>query len=804
MSPYRPLITAIAGRILLGLLLAGAGHAPLAASGRGRSDKRSKARPMPAPAQATADSAPGAGAIRPSVRVRGREVCAGADLRGADLRHADLRRCDLEQADLRGANLTGALLGGARCAGARLAGARLYKADILGAAGLDLRGARLHPFFEIEEDDQVGDLKILDLADPDHPGEGCPNHLTCAADGRLFWMAGRDPAIQAVSATGGRFSLLPQENHQLSALLKDSANRLWSFGDRRVMLLDLNQASLASAGEPIPCLTWRTKVSEPPLQVLSGPWGDPWLCADQSAARLVYHPGPEPFKPYACKAPNDAIGRSFRVALDRDGTWAYFVPLGQNQVFCYPIEPHPTGPLAYSRRERPVGLTFPEGVRSGRLVPGFDHRMWMISNGLEGIGEIDVQNRPCRLYHLEARNGRPVEPHWITAGPDQAMWFTERAGERIGRIDGKGGIQHFPLPPGWRPLEIVAGTDGCMLFTLEGRNAIGSIRYERRPATRMAAAPEPPAEAAQPPPAPEAEPEAVAQPAQPRRPERPGKPTARQRRAAAFARILRADERYLARQAAQAEEGKAVPQAGPEPTGIPMDLPAAEPVEPLDGDATPEERLESLGVLLAPSALNHILNFHGPRAPQGWTPLHPDFHAREALARLLADQLEQAGAIGRIRRPRSGLAAGQVAGAVRGAGAATCGCWTWRARTAPTAAPDARWTPRGVRNRPAPPWWWSPSGCRTWTASRTTTSSPPTRRRRVPPGETERRARDPVQPGAAAHHAVRMSRAPRPWPKTRRNTMGTATIAPMTRARTSCGLCSQAQRRRVATATTAK
>jgi hypothetical protein len=191
----------------------------------------------------------------------------------------------------------------------------------------------------------------------------------------------------------------------------------------------------------------------------------------------------------------------------------------------------------------------------------------------------------------------------------------------------------------------------------------------------------PPAGADQPPVL-EAKSEAVEPPARPRRPERPRKPTDRERRATALARILRADERYLARQAALAGEDPGASQAGPERAGIDLAVAAAEPqaealpaepqaeafpADPLGADASPEERLEALGVLLAPSALNHILNFHGARAPQGWTPLHPDFHSREALASLLADQLERAGEIGRIRRPRAAPEPGLVPGAVRGA-----------------------------------------------------------------------------------------------------------------------------------------
>ena len=58
------------------------------------------------------------------------------------------------------------------------------------------------------------------------------------------------------------------------------------------------------------------------------------------------------------------------------------------------------------------------------------------------------------------------QPNGITAGPDGALWFTETAGSKIGRITTTGAITEFPVPtPG--PLSlggITAGPDGALWF----------------------------------------------------------------------------------------------------------------------------------------------------------------------------------------------------------------------------------------------------------------------------------------------------------------------------------------------------
>jgi virginiamycin B lyase len=67
-------------------------------------------------------------------------------------------------------------------------------------------------------------------------------------------------------------------------------------------------------------------------------------------------------------------------------------------------------------------------------------------------------------------------PAGITAGPDGALWFTEEATNRIGRITIAGTINEFPIPTSaTEPAEITPGPDGRLWFTEFGADKIGAI-----------------------------------------------------------------------------------------------------------------------------------------------------------------------------------------------------------------------------------------------------------------------------------------------------------------------------------------
>jgi streptogramin lyase len=67
------------------------------------------------------------------------------------------------------------------------------------------------------------------------------------------------------------------------------------------------------------------------------------------------------------------------------------------------------------------------------------------------------------------------QPHHITVGPDNNLWFTEFNGDKIGKITTAGVISEYALASGANPGGIVTGPDGNLWFTEHGGNQIGTM-----------------------------------------------------------------------------------------------------------------------------------------------------------------------------------------------------------------------------------------------------------------------------------------------------------------------------------------
>ena len=68
------------------------------------------------------------------------------------------------------------------------------------------------------------------------------------------------------------------------------------------------------------------------------------------------------------------------------------------------------------------------------------------------------------------------DPFGITLGPDGKMWFTEDAGNKIGKITTGGSFTEFPVPTASSdPSGITAGPDGNLWFAESNTNKIGRI-----------------------------------------------------------------------------------------------------------------------------------------------------------------------------------------------------------------------------------------------------------------------------------------------------------------------------------------
>jgi virginiamycin B lyase len=121
----------------------------------------------------------------------------------------------------------------------------------------------------------------------------------------------------------------------------------------------------------------------------------------------------------------------------------------------------------------------------GWVTRGTGHTIWFAERWGNKIGRIDEDGNvveysiptavPCSVG-LPSPPGLTSFPQGIAIGRDRGVWFTEECGNKIGRLDpGDGTISEFDLPlPASHPLGIIAGPDGALWFT-QRFSAIGRI-----------------------------------------------------------------------------------------------------------------------------------------------------------------------------------------------------------------------------------------------------------------------------------------------------------------------------------------
>jgi hypothetical protein len=311
------------------------------------------------------------------------------------------------------------------------------------------------------------------------------------------------------------------------------------------------------------------------------------------------------------------------------------------------------------------------------------------------IGRLDLRTWTLKPFPLPELDGAFRELHRLALGPDGNIWYTDRGAGRIGRMDRDGMVTEFALGAGYRPEEIIKSHDGRMLFTLAGKNRIGSILVKLplsplgsatglpfdgipKPAAdgkvgqtagSLSLEPSAQAEAAGP-----SEDAADGKAASPGAAPKRRKLTREQRRAREDQWLARARDRYLAslpaepdqvswkvapaEAVADAKESKArhapagATQSASDPAGKPhVPGPATKPDRNppvLAGD--PDDLLWDMYVNLSSWTLeNHILERHEAGADPDSSQFDAQFSDPEQLKALIAAGLSQAGADARWR-----------------------------------------------------------------------------------------------------------------------------------------------------------
>jgi streptogramin lyase len=106
------------------------------------------------------------------------------------------------------------------------------------------------------------------------------------------------------------------------------------------------------------------------------------------------------------------------------------------------------------------------------IVTGPDGNLWFTENN-GGIGRITLSGVVTEFTQGLTAPATPAYgfagpiPNGLTVGPDGNLWFTEQAGNRIGRITTAGVITEFSvgITPNANPTEITVGPDGNLWFT---------------------------------------------------------------------------------------------------------------------------------------------------------------------------------------------------------------------------------------------------------------------------------------------------------------------------------------------------
>jgi streptogramin lyase len=115
----------------------------------------------------------------------------------------------------------------------------------------------------------------------------------------------------------------------------------------------------------------------------------------------------------------------------------------------------------------------PAGSNPGDITVGPDGKLWFTEG--EPANKIGVSSISGSILEFDLPAGG--DPSGITASAG-ALWFTEFAGDKIGRIPTSGGTQNiteYNLAPGSGPSSITTGSDGALWFTETTANKIGRI-----------------------------------------------------------------------------------------------------------------------------------------------------------------------------------------------------------------------------------------------------------------------------------------------------------------------------------------
>jgi virginiamycin B lyase len=107
---------------------------------------------------------------------------------------------------------------------------------------------------------------------------------------------------------------------------------------------------------------------------------------------------------------------------------------------------------------------------NGQVV--VDGIVWFTDPPTNRVGRLDPATGQFTMFSVPTPDSWPLG---ITAGPDGAIWLTERQADKVARMTTGGTFTEWPLTPGAFPNRIVVGSDGAIWFTELHAGQIGRI-----------------------------------------------------------------------------------------------------------------------------------------------------------------------------------------------------------------------------------------------------------------------------------------------------------------------------------------
>ncbi|HSJ57253.1 MAG TPA: CARDB domain-containing protein [Anaerolineae bacterium] len=149
----------------------------------------------------------------------------------------------------------------------------------------------------------------------------------------------------------------------------------------------------------------------------------------------------------------------------RDMVW--FAETGADKLGQYDV---PSGIMREFTTTTPQ--EFPPLVAPEDVALMTDGNPWLTSSGSDAIS-LFLYSTLQRFVSYPVRTPGS-EPYGIDVYGNSAVWFTERAGNRLGRFGREGRITEYPLPvPGSQPTDVVAESSACAWYAAPGSNRVG-------------------------------------------------------------------------------------------------------------------------------------------------------------------------------------------------------------------------------------------------------------------------------------------------------------------------------------------